>query len=121
MVQENVLEKIDSDQLSVLVVWTPVLSSDNRASVDKAARTITDNRAAHFWDGDRSLGNTYGKIVELPRGRSLAWDIYFAFDRDTRWNETAPEPDDWAHQLGGDARSLRNGDKLREAINRLLP
>ncbi len=120
MVQENVLEKIDGDQLSVHVVWTPVLPSDDRASVDKARQIFPGERVTQYWDSDQSLGKTYGKVVKLPRERTLAWDIYFAFGRKSQWKEKAPKPDDWAHQLGRDEKALRNGDKLRESVERLL-
>ncbi len=118
--QENVLEKIDGDQLSVHVVWTPVLRSDDRASVDKARQIFPGERVTQYWDSDQSLGKTYGKVVKLPRERTLAWDIYFAFDRKSQWKGEAPKPDDWAHQLGRDERALRNGDKLRHSVERLL-
>jgi len=120
VVQENVLEKIDSDQLSVHVVWTPVLPGDTRVSVDKARQIFPGEHVTQYWDSDQSLGKTYGKVVKLPQGRSLAWDIYFAFDRESQWKEKVPKPDDWAHQLGRDERALRNGDKLRQSVERLL-
>ncbi len=120
MVQRNVLEKIESDQLAVHVVWTPVLRSDDRASVDKARQIFPGERVTQYWDGDQSLGKTYGKVVKLPRERLLAWDIYFAFDRKSQWNEKAPKPTDWAHQLGRDKRTLKNGEALRQSLERLL-
>ena len=118
--QKNVLDEIDTDQLLIHVVWTPVLPGDDRKSVDKAQQIFPDKRVKQYWDGDQSLGKTYGKVVELPRERSLAWDVYFAFDRKSEWKEKVPKPDDWAHQLGRDERSLRDGDKLRQSVERLL-
>ena len=120
MVQENILDKIDNDQLSVHVVWTPVLRSDDRESVDEARKVFPDERVTQYWDGDQSLGKTYGKVVKLPRERSLAWDIYFAFDRKSQWKEKVPKPADWAHQLGRDQRALMNGERLRQSLEKLL-
>ncbi len=114
------LTKIDNEDLAVHVVWTPVLGSDKRSSVDRAHKLfIDDPRAVQYWDGDQDLGKAYGTIVELPNGRELAWDIYFVYAAGVEWGEKPPMPDDWQHQLGRDERSL-NGDKLRESIEEIL-
>lgn len=120
MVLENVLEKIPDEDLSVHVVWTPVLRSDNFDATGSAQKLIPDPRALHYWDGDQDLGKAYGTVVELPRGRELAWDIYFAYDEGVVWGEEVPPPSHWAHQLGMDARHLGDGTKLREALRALL-
>ncbi len=120
MVQENILEQIDDDRLRVHVVWMPVLGGDDRAAAEKAPELITDSRATHYWNGDQSLGIVYGKTVELPRGRDLAWDIYFVFDTGVEWGAQAPLPTDWAHRLGQDQRHLEDGRRLRQAIEALL-
>lgn len=117
---QNILDQIESDRLSVHVVWTPVLRSDSRESVEKARRLFTDERITQYWDADQRLGKTYGEIVELPNNRSLAWDIYFAFDKKAQWTDRPPEPATWAHQLGRDERSLGDGETLRAAIEELL-
>lgn len=114
------LDRIDSDNFAVQVVWTPVLKSDSRESVEKARRLFADQRVTQYWDGDQRLGKTYGKIVELPNNRSLAWDIYFAFDKKAQWTDQPPEPATWAHQLGRDDRLLGEGETLRAAIEELL-
>lgn len=114
------LEKVDSDDLSVHVVWTPVLGPDKRSSVDRAHKIFSDDeRVVQYWDGDQSLGQTYGELLELPNGRSLAWDIYFVYEPGVQWGEKPPLPDYWMHQLGRDERSL-NADTLRESIVAML-
>lgn len=121
MVQESVLDTIDSRDLAVHVVWTPVLESDDyEAAVASRKELLTDPRTIHYWDGDQDLGLLYGKLLTLPSGRVLAWDIYFVFAPGTRWNEEAPVPADWAHQLGGDERHLGEGEGYRKAVETLL-
>ena len=120
MVQDKILAKLSSDNLRVYVVWTPVLREDNRTAAGQSIAQITDSRAVHFWDGDKSLGLSFGKLVTLPRQRELAWDVYFVFDEQSEWTETPPKPTDWMHQLGTDERLL-DGDKLRESVEALLP
>jgi hypothetical protein len=119
VVQQQILEAIDDEQLRVYVVWTPVLREDNREAAVMAKASVTDPRAVHFWDTDKSLGNSLGKIVTLPRGRTLAWDVYFVFDADAQWYDEPPQPAVWMHQLGVDERTL-DGDRLRQSVTKLL-
>ena len=117
--QESVLDKIKSEKLKVYVVWTTVLGGDNREAAERATKKIPDKRAVHFWDDDQSLGLIYGKIVELPRNRKLAWDIYFLYGSETVWKKVPPKPADWMHQLGNDEKLL-NGEKLQEMVQKQL-
>jgi hypothetical protein len=120
VVLENVLARIDSENLAVHVVWTPVLKADDYESAKKAPPLLDDPRTSHYWDGDQSLGLAYGHLLELPRGRELAWDIYFAYAAGVTWGDTVPAPSDWVHQLGRDERHLGDGSGLRKAVESLL-
>ena len=120
MVQEEVLNRIDAKSLTVHVVWAPVLEDDDRDAAVEAQSLIPDKRAVHYWDGELALGIVYGRIVELPSGRDLAWDIYFAYPDGTRWDDRPPVPSDFSHQLGYDKRHLRDGVRLRRMVERLL-
>jgi hypothetical protein len=119
VVQQEALEQIDSEDLSVLAVWMPVLGSDNAAAGKDAEALLPDDRVTHYWDGDNSLGKLYGRLLELPRGRQLAWDIYLVYAPGVRWDEEPPLPTRWMHQLGLDDRRL-DGDSLRGSILELL-
>ncbi len=105
--------------MKVYVVWTPVLPGDDRKVAEKSTGLIPDGRATHYWDKDKSLGYAFGKVVSLPRKRTLAWDVYFAIDGKAIWKENPPAPSDWMHQLGRDERLL-NGTKLRATVEKLL-
>ncbi len=119
MVREEVLEKVAGEDLSIIAVWMPVLRSDNAAEGVKAEALLPDARVTHYWNDDRSLGELYGRLLTLPRGRSLAWDIYFVYEPGLRWDDLPPRPTFWMHRLGDDERFL-DGDKLRGAIEQLL-
>ncbi len=113
--RENVLDKVKSDDLAVLSVWMPVLKSDNAEAAKNAEPLLPDPRVIHYWDADNSLGKLYGRQLTLPRGRQLAWDIYFVYAPGVRWEDEPPAPTAWMHQLGQDERSL-DGRKLRAVI-----
>ncbi len=119
MVQQEICDKLSSERLKVYVVWTPVLREDDRQAARRAAAAFPDHRAVHFWDADKSLGHALGKIVKLPRKRTFAWDVYFAFDTDAEWKEQPPQPTDWMHQLGTDDRLL-DGYKFRSSVEKIL-
>ena len=114
------LEQIDSERLTIHAVWMPVLGADNAEAAIKAEPLLSDARVVHYWDGDQALGKLYGKALTLPRGRQLAWDIYFVYAPGVEWGEELPQPTDWMHQLGDDPRRL-DGDKLRDSVRALLP
>lgn len=119
MVHDDVLKQVKSDDLAILAIWMPVLASDNAEEGKKAERLLADPRVTHYWDADRTLGKLYGKQLELPLDRELAWDIYFVFAPGVRWEEGLPEPTAWMHQLARDERLL-DGDTLRATIVGLL-
>ena len=119
MVHDEVLKQIDSDDLSVIAVWMPVLESDNADAGKQAEPLLPDPRVTHYWDGDNSLGKLYGRSLTLPRGRQLAWDIYFVYAPGVTWEDEPPQPTEWMHQLGRDERHL-SGGKLRGTILDLL-
>lgn len=119
MVREQILENLNSDNVKVYVVWTPVLREDDRTTANEATQLIEDNRVQQFWDDDKSLGLSFGKIVTLPRKRTLAWDVYLIFDQESQWQDQPPVPADWMHQLGIDEKTL-DGKKLLESVQRLV-
>jgi hypothetical protein len=118
-VQNKILDVVKNEKLKVYVVWTPVLSEDTGQAAAKAVQFVSDERAVHYWDGDKSLGFLMGKTVTLPRGRTLAWDVYFAFDAEARWGDAPPSPVFWMHQLADDDQKL-DGEKLKDRILDLL-
>ena len=119
MVQKAILDGLKDEKIKVYVVWTPVLWEDDRRAAVEAIGHVSDERAVHFWDADKSLAFSLEKIVTLPRGRPLAWDVYFVFDPQATWGDGPPKPATWMHQLGTDERKL-DGDRLRIAVEELL-
>ena len=115
VVQKDVLESLDSKKLAAYVVWIPMLLKDNKTTAEASTSLVSDPRALQYWDGDRSLGKAYGKVVKLPNKKQIAWDVYFDYGPDAVWGDAPPIPKEWMHQLGDDDRCL-NPDKLHEIV-----
>ena len=118
--QEKVLEKIDSERLKAFVVWTPRFPGDSRAQALSSMKLVSDKRALHFWDGSGWLGKHFGKALKLPANTTFAWDVYFVYDAQAKWDKTPPVPSEWMHQLGGTGERMLDADKLREIVRSRL-
>ncbi len=63
-----------------------------------ATSFVADARARHYWDGGGELGRRYRALLDLSED---AWDVYFVYGPDARWDAgLPPRPDWWMHQLG---------------------
>ena len=117
---DDVLEQVDSEELSVFAVWLPCLPNDNAEFALSAESLLPDSRVVHFWDDEKSLGTLYGRSLSLPNGGTLAWDVYFVFAPGVEWGVQPPMPTEWMDQVGKGSRAL-DGEKLRESVLDLLP
>ena len=62
-------------------------------------RSVPDQRAKHYWDGEKLVGTAYQPFSGLP---AAAWDTWMLFDRDAVWRgDTPPSP------RGGSTNSVR--------------
>jgi hypothetical protein len=122
--QKKWLDQEDSPELAIYVVWSSQLNAEEKHVAD-AAKLLSDQRAWHYWDGDQVVGSKYqnltlpdGEVIEIA---SPAWDVWMLFGRDARWDESAPRPDWWEHQLGPLPKEIRLeperfGDKASELL-----
>jgi hypothetical protein len=126
-VEKHVLGKIPSPNLRAYVVWVPVL---RKQGVEESARGVADEipdpRATQFVDTDGAFSKAYARVIHLPT-YIPAWDVYFVFGPDVRWQEgqgsgQPPAPNYWMHQLGRAAppELLLNADQLAAHVSRLL-
>jgi hypothetical protein len=99
-VQKEILEKINSSQLAIFLVWTPVQPQDNRAAADEARSLLPDARVLHYWDNNRMLSQNYRRVLPLAADCRTAWDVYLLYNRGVKWGEFIPPvPSFWMHQL----------------------
>src|SRR5229473_2814097 len=123
-IQKQVLATIPSNRLAVYVVWIPVLNFQDEATLQrnglKESSRISDSRAIHYIDPNGFSGKQYSAVMNVPY-HAPAWDMYFAFGSDVRWEDRAPTPTEWMYQGEGfDRAHLLDGHKFAEQIQKLL-
>lgn len=120
----HVLDPIPNPSLRTYVVWLPVTSRMDVDELEKLARhgaaRISDPRVTHFLDPEGKLGERYAGIVRLPRNEDLAWDIYFVFGPEARWEEKPPTPHYWMHQLARPSENFLDAKTLGSVIGELV-
>lgn len=100
-VQQEVIEKIRDKDISVIIVWTNMLKTDDQSSAFRAASLFKDPSVIQFFDSENLFGDTVARRLN-PQGKK-AWDIYMFFDKETQWNKEFPRPFDYIHQLNASA------------------
>lgn len=118
--QSHVFGRIDNGQLRGYIVWVPKLDGHER-DVPEATHTVSDPRAAHYWDGDGYLVHAYDTTLGLGAD---AWDVYLLYGPDARWDgPQPPAPLSWMHQLPGEAPPTLTLDpeKLADQVRAWLP
>lgn len=112
---QRILDEVPDERLRMYVVWEPMLSGDNRALAERMSRKAGDPRLArHFWDPQQLSGKAWQRTLELP---GVAWDVYFVYGPDARWDENAPTtPDYWQHQGAGSPDTWLDYQTLKGAI-----
>lgn len=122
---KEAVEAYPRDNLSVIVIWIPMLGSDNEQTARQAARMFTDPRVTQFYDANRLSGIAYSRdmffpnradaIAAIPEGHFLKerladmrdvqpeqmplWDAALFYPKGTTWGATAPLTDRWSKQL----------------------
>jgi mercuric ion transport protein len=122
-VQKAIIENMIKKDLSVIIVWTNMLQSDDENTAFRAASLFKDKDIVQFFDAGNKFGDVAAKAIN-PSG-AHAWDIYMFFDKDTEWNNSLPRPFEYAHQLGpsrtwADQTKYFCGSKLTERLELII-
>lgn len=86
-----------------MVLWTPILAHDSRATAQRAAALMPDSRVIHYWDLWSYGNRLYAKQFQLPQ--SEAWDMLCVYKPYLSWEKTLPEPTFWMQR-----RNLKVGE-----------
>jgi hypothetical protein len=84
-----------SDNLTILVVWEPILPSDWSRPTRPVMARIPDRRVIQFWDKDHLIAKEldsqlHTKQPNCCRSSGTLWDLAALYPRGTKWNETEP-------------------------------
>lgn len=99
-VQKAIIEKMKDKDLSVIIIWTNMLKTDDQNSAYKAASLFKDPSIVQFFESENKFGDIVAQRLN-PQGKK-AWDIYMFFDKDTKWSKDFPRPFDYVHQLSSE-------------------
>jgi hypothetical protein len=86
---ESLLETQKDPQLSVFVIWEPVLATDLTAPSTITLRRIHDRRVKQYWDSNRALSHAMGEH-DRP---SVLWDYIAIYKPEQIWTGAPPQPE----------------------------
>ncbi len=124
-VVESAMKGYPNADISVIIVWIPMLPSDNEAAAREASGRFDDARVHQLWDANRRSGIAFSRDVfprwlkdaaeALPPGHMLCeslksradkppekrplWDIALFYAKGIEWKDGPPKPDYWAKQI----------------------
>lgn len=122
-VQKTIIEKATDKNISVIIIWTNMLKTDDQRSAYKAASLFKDPNITQFFDSENKFGDVVAQRLN-PQGKK-AWDVYMFFDKDTKWNNDFPRPFEYAHQLSStvnpwvDSTKYFCGSELTKRLNEI--
>jgi hypothetical protein len=98
-----------------------MLPGDQSTTAREASCLVSDQRATHFWDAERTLPTIFSGVLDLA-SRYPAWDVYLTYPAGITWEEVPPRPPYWQHQLGGMATAPQlDGETLAAHVRVILP
>jgi len=100
---QRVIEEYPSDDLSILVVWEPVLPTDIAPPTTATLGLVHDPRAVQYWDAGRALSadivrsmmaspERYGVEEQELSPDTIVWDAVAVFPAGDRWERDLPVP-----------------------------
>lgn len=119
------MAEVPSEKLKTLVVFLPMEDMDDLEAALKQIERLPDPRVTHAWDGERHVGDLFGKSLGLSK---TAWDVYLVYPPGVTWDEDGPPmPPFWMHQLdqfederGADPANRLDRKKLKAELERLV-
>ena len=96
----------------MLVVWEPLLRTDNYAAAQKSAGLIPDRRAIHYWEPGHVMGLEMANSSRCPEASILPWTCSALRLGGDLERHSLPTPRVWFHKFGDDERTF-SPEKLR--------
>ena len=98
MAFETVSAAADARSLCLIFVWIDMLEGDNAQAAKRVSLQFPPTPAIeHFHDPERRLGSAIAH--HMGASAKVAWDFYLLYPKGLEWNDVAPAPVAWFHQL----------------------
>ena len=88
---QELLKRMESSDVRVLVVWEPMLASDWGKPTRPALSRIPDHRAMQFWDEDHLVAKELGQQLSASsqpsccKREGILWDVAVLYPRHVPW------------------------------------
>jgi hypothetical protein len=108
-----------TETLHGLIVWIPMLETDNLAAANERETKYSDLPVKQFWDQGRIFGQILSQTLHLKE--SIAWDVYLVYLPNHPWDsELPPIPVFWMHQLNEEPTLFLDPPRLKQYVHALL-
>ena len=98
------------------MVWVPKRGATEK-NVPEATRVFADRRARQYWDEGGGMMAAFTRRLGLSYD---AWDAYFVYGPEARWDgEEPPTPGFWMQMAGHGAPAFDGAAFAHEALARL--
>jgi len=116
------LKNVTDDRVKAYIVWLPILGGDFKGEARKLSNSFRDKRVSYFLDPTSVTGKEWERVLKTER--FIAWDVYLLFDADADWQDDAPLPAFWMHQLDGVTKAPKFDEpkftaKLKEMLHEM--
>lgn len=124
-VVESAMNAYPDADISVIIVWIPMLAGDSEAAVREAGGMFDDPRVRQAWDANRRSGIAFSRDVfprwatdaaealtpghmlcdslksraHAPPAKRPLWDIALFYAKGIEWRDRPPKPNHWAKQI----------------------
>jgi len=96
--QKPFLEKNDSDDFRMMIVWVKSLSTDKQEKLPLAIDVIPDPRVSHFWDEKRVLNPQLIDAIAFEVNMNV-YDVFLLYDKQATWEKRLPRPGYFFHEV----------------------
>lgn len=123
---KEIAEKYSEDEVSVHVVWMPMVPGDDEQAARSSAKMYGGHAVHQYYDAQRIVGLAYRAEVfanclrdaigvmpkdhplyadltewaSTPRGEGPLWDAVLFYPPSVEWREEMPRPAAWSKQVG---------------------
>jgi len=92
---EELLQQDKSVNLTILVVWEPILASDWSRPTRPVLARISDPRVEQFWDKDRVIARQLDQQLSASqpnccRHAGTLWDVVALYPKGVQWGGSQP-------------------------------